>query len=95
VGAVARVRRLAGPRLASADLVHAHMFGAWWAAAQVVPSRVPLVAGEHNAYNRPGEPRDHELRGALLRVDRPYAQGRRRGRTCSSRRSPGYGGRRT
>src|SRR6059058_1952159 len=29
-----------GPRLTSADLVHAHMVGAWWAAAQAVPARV-------------------------------------------------------
>ncbi len=36
------------PRLASADLVHAHMVGAWWAAAQTVPPEVPLVASEHN-----------------------------------------------
>ena len=30
-----------GPRLAPADLVHAHMVGAWWAAAQAVPPLVP------------------------------------------------------
>jgi glycosyltransferase involved in cell wall biosynthesis len=61
------------PRLRGADLVHAHMFGAWWAAAQVVPDGVPLVASEHNAYKWPGEPCDRELRAALPRVDRFFA----------------------
>src|SRR6476469_3538410 len=41
------------PRLADADLVHAHMFGAWWAAAAAVPDGVPLVASEHNAMTWP------------------------------------------
>jgi glycosyltransferase involved in cell wall biosynthesis len=63
------------PRLAGAELVHAHMFGAWWAAAQVVPSGVPLVASEHNAYNWPGDPHDRALRAALPRVDRFFAHG--------------------
>lgn len=43
-------------RLADADLVHAHMshmFGAWWAAAQVVPDGVPPVASEHNVTTWP------------------------------------------
>ena len=62
-----------GPRLAGADLVHAHMFGAWWAAARAVAAGVPLVASEHNAYTWPGEPHDRELRAALARVDRFYA----------------------
>src|SRR6266576_2722956 len=38
------------PRLAAADLVHAHMFGAWWAAALAAPAATPLVASEHNQY---------------------------------------------
>jgi len=63
------------PRLAGADLVHAHMFGAWWAAAGVVPAGVPLVASEHNAYNWPGASYDRELRAALPRIDRFYAHG--------------------
>jgi glycosyltransferase involved in cell wall biosynthesis len=63
------------PRLADAELVHAHMFGAWWAAAHVLPPAVPLVASEHNAYNWPGEPRDRALRAALLRLDRFFAHG--------------------
>src|SRR5690242_7156034 len=45
------------PRLARADLVHAHMFGAWWAAARAIPTGVPLVGSEHNAFQWPGRPR--------------------------------------
>lgn len=40
-------------RLAGADLVHAHMFGGWWAAAQVLPESTPLVASEHNEMSWP------------------------------------------
>ena len=36
-------------RAAGADLVHGHMFGAWWAAARAAPPEVPVVASEHNA----------------------------------------------
>ena len=39
--------RWLGPRLGRADLVHAHMVGAWWAAALALPPDVPLVASEH------------------------------------------------
>jgi len=42
------------PRLAGADVVHAHMFGAWWAAGHAVAPRVALVASEHNALAWPG-----------------------------------------
>jgi len=31
-------------RVARADLVHGHMFGAWWAAARAAPAGVPVVA---------------------------------------------------
>lgn len=41
------------PRLAGADLVHAHMFGGWWAAAQVLGATTPLVASEHNEMSWP------------------------------------------
>jgi glycosyltransferase involved in cell wall biosynthesis len=71
----ARFAAWLAPRLADAELVHAHMFGAWWAAAQVLPPGVPLVASEHNAYTWPGEPRDSALRAALPRIDRFYAHG--------------------
>lgn len=40
-------------RLDAADLVHAHMFGAWWAAALGAPRDVPVVASEHNALTWP------------------------------------------
>jgi glycosyltransferase involved in cell wall biosynthesis len=65
---------LAG-RLADADLVHAHMFGAWWAAAHALPADMPLVASEHNALSWPGPPRHREARDALRRVDRFFAHG--------------------
>ena len=64
-----------GPRLAAADVVHAHMFGAWWAAARVAPAGTPLVASEHNQYLWPGRPRSAEMREALRRVDLFFAHG--------------------
>jgi glycosyltransferase involved in cell wall biosynthesis len=64
-----------GPRLAAADVVHAHMFGAWWAAARAVAAGIPLVASEHNQYLWPGRPRSAELREALGRVDVFFAHG--------------------
>jgi glycosyltransferase involved in cell wall biosynthesis len=64
-----------GPRLAAADVVHAHMFGAWWAAARVAPVGTALVASEHNQYLWPGRPRSAELREALGRVDVFFAHG--------------------
>ena len=63
------------PRLRGADLVHAHMFGAWWAAAQVIAQDVPLVASEHNAYTWPRECHARAARDALRRVDRFFAHG--------------------
>ena len=64
------------PRLQDADLVHAHMFGAWWAAAQAVPDGTPLVASEHNALSWPaGAAREREARQALARVDLFFAHG--------------------
>src|SRR5688572_26254661 len=35
------------PRRIGTDLVHAHMFGGWWAASQAVEAGLPLVASEH------------------------------------------------
>ena len=63
------------PRLHGADAVHAHMFGAWWAAAHAVADGQPLVASEHNAYHWPGRVHDRELREGLRRVDRFFAHG--------------------
>ena len=59
------------PRLAGAELVHAHMFGAWWAAARAVAAGVPLAASEHNAFRPPGPSR--AAVAALPRVDRFFA----------------------
>ncbi|MDO8211722.1 glycosyltransferase family 4 protein [Conexibacter sp. CPCC 206217] len=70
-----RFARWLEPRLRDAALVHAHMFGGWWAASCAIPDGVPLVASEHNALTWPtGEP-PHALRGGLRRVDRLYAHG--------------------
>ena len=65
------------PRLAATDLVHAHIFGAWWAAARAAPARIPLLASEYNQYLWPGRPRSAELREALGRVDVFFAHGPR------------------
>jgi glycosyltransferase involved in cell wall biosynthesis len=40
--------RWLGDRMHAVDLVHAHMFGAWWAATRSTPSNVPVIASEHN-----------------------------------------------
>jgi glycosyltransferase involved in cell wall biosynthesis len=64
-----------GPRLADADVVHAHMFGGWWAAAAAVPGGVPLAASEHNLVRWPGALRNGEMQTALGRVDRFFAHG--------------------
>jgi glycosyltransferase involved in cell wall biosynthesis len=67
--------RWLAPRLAGAPVVHAHMFGAWWAAAQAVEETTVLVASEHNALTWPlGRPAV-DLAAALARVDRFYAHG--------------------
>jgi glycosyltransferase involved in cell wall biosynthesis len=63
------------PRLADADLVHGHMFGAWWAASEAALGDVPLAASEHNAIRWPGSPRLAEMRRALARVDACFAHG--------------------
>jgi glycosyltransferase involved in cell wall biosynthesis len=63
------------PRLARADLVHAHMVGAWWAAAQAAPPPVPLVASEHNQMSWPGGDHTPQARDAARRVDLFFAHG--------------------
>jgi glycosyltransferase involved in cell wall biosynthesis len=63
------------PRLAPADLVHAHMVGAWWAAAQAVPPGVPLVASEHNEMSWPGRDHTEEARAAAHRIDMLFCHG--------------------
>jgi len=61
------------PRLAGADVVHAHMLGAWWAAGQVVAPAVPFAASEHNDFVWPGEPQWVAMGEVAERVDRFYA----------------------
>lgn len=63
------------PRLADADLVHAHMFGGWWAASEAVASDVPLIASEHNELCWPSTPREREMARALRRVDLFFGHG--------------------
>ncbi len=63
------------PRLSGADVVHAHMVGGWWAAANALGGRVPLAASEHNALQWPSTPATERLRAALARVDVFYAHG--------------------
>ena len=61
------------PRLAGADVVHAHMLGAWWAAGHAVARGVPLAASEHNDLAWPGEPQWAAMAEVAGRVDRFYA----------------------
>src|SRR3954453_18493657 len=63
------------PRLGDADLVHAHMFGGWWAGPHAGAPGTPLVASEHNALRWPSVPPPHELGSALLRIDLLFAHG--------------------
>jgi glycosyltransferase involved in cell wall biosynthesis len=67
--------RWLAPRLAGAPVVHAHMFGAWWAAAHAVEAQTALVASEHNALTWPHGRPVVDLGAALRRVDRFYAHG--------------------
>ena len=65
-----------GPRLAQAQrLVHAHMFGAWWAAARALPPQMPLVASEHNQMTWPAGDHTPQARDAARRVDLFFAHG--------------------
>jgi glycosyltransferase involved in cell wall biosynthesis len=64
-----------GPRLALASLVHGHMMGAWWAAAQALPPDVPLVASEHNQMSWPAIDHTLQAQEAARRVDLFFAHG--------------------
>jgi glycosyltransferase involved in cell wall biosynthesis len=55
-------------RCAGADLVHGHMFGAWWAAARAAPPDVPVVASEHNALCWPRGCHDDAAAAAVGRL---------------------------
>jgi glycosyltransferase involved in cell wall biosynthesis len=63
------------PRLAQADIVHAHMVGAWWAAAHAVPAGVPLVGSEHNQLSWPGQDYTPQARSAARRIDLFFTHG--------------------
>jgi glycosyltransferase involved in cell wall biosynthesis len=62
-------------RLDGADLVHGHMFGAWWAAATAAPAHIPVVASEHNALAWPRGPRDADAAAVAPRIARFFAHG--------------------
>jgi glycosyltransferase involved in cell wall biosynthesis len=61
-------------KLGGADLVHAHMVGAWWAVAQVIDPVTPLIGTEHNEVNWTTR-RIRSLQPAARRIDRFYAMG--------------------
>ena len=64
------------PRLVGADLVHAHMFGAWWAAAAaLVGVGTPLVASEHNAVTWPHGDHSAAAKAAAPRLAAFFAHG--------------------
>ena len=64
------------PRLVGADLVHAHMFGAWWAAAAALEGTdTPLVASEHNALSWPHGDHSAAAKAAARRVTAFFAHG--------------------
>jgi glycosyltransferase involved in cell wall biosynthesis len=61
-------------KLGGADLVHAHMVGAWWAVAQVIDPWTPFIATEHNEVSWTTR-RLRSLQPAAGRIDRFYAMG--------------------
>jgi glycosyltransferase involved in cell wall biosynthesis len=71
-----RFARWLAPRVEDVDVLHAHMFGAWWAAAAVRSPEVPLVASEHNApWRRPSRSQQKKMKRALAAVDLFFAHG--------------------
>lgn len=63
------------PRLSHVDVVHAHMFGAWWAAAEAAPRGVPLVASEHNEMTWPAGDFSTAASAVAPRIDAFFAHG--------------------
>jgi glycosyltransferase involved in cell wall biosynthesis len=64
------------PRLVGADLVHAHMVGAWQAAAAALEGiDTPLVASEHNAVTWPYGDHSAAAKAAALRLAAFFAHG--------------------
>lgn len=70
-----RFARWLTSRLRGVPIVHAHMFGGWWAASRAVAAGVVLVASEHNALTWPGGEPPNAMRDGLRRVGRMYAHG--------------------
>jgi glycosyltransferase involved in cell wall biosynthesis len=64
-----------GERIAGADLVHGHMFGAWWAAARAAPPELPVVASEHNALCWPRTRYDDAASGVARRLQCFFGHG--------------------
>jgi len=62
-----------GERMTSVDLVHAHMFGAWWAVARSAPRGLPVVASEHNQLTWPLGDFRRSASAASPRADRFFA----------------------
>src|SRR5260370_10259739 len=62
------------PGFAGADLVHAHMAGAWWAAARAMSSDVPPVARGHNEMCWPGQDHTPQARARPLGAGRLSAE---------------------
>jgi glycosyltransferase involved in cell wall biosynthesis len=67
--------RWLGDRMDSVDLVHAHMFGAWWAATRSTPSGVPVIASEHNRLTWPLGDHSADAATAASRVERFFVHG--------------------
>lgn len=63
------------PRLVGGDLVHGHMFGAWWAATQAAPADMAVVASEHNAMSWPLGHHGGAALAASARLDALFAHG--------------------
>ena len=63
------------PRLAEVDVVHAHQFGAWWAAAQSAGDDLLVAGSEHNTYQWPADPPLSEFARALARLDLLFVHG--------------------
>jgi glycosyltransferase involved in cell wall biosynthesis len=62
-------------RIGQPDLVHAHMFGAWWAASVAAPAGLPVVASEHNELTWPLGDHRAAAAAAAARLQRFYFHG--------------------
>jgi glycosyltransferase involved in cell wall biosynthesis len=64
-----------GERMDAVDLVHAHMFGAWWAATRSAPRDVPVLASEHNHLSWPLGDYSQMAATAAVRIERFFVHG--------------------